>query len=134
MTVKNRSQQGFTVLELIVVIVFLVAAGTIIYVQKRDLETAQRDSAAKTAINAMFFNLEDIYYPANQSYPEKLTPEALRGLDPAILKDSNSKQIGDKESDYYYEPKDCKDGKCKSYSLRADLVNENDFVKESRNK
>lgn len=127
-------QHGFTVLELIIAIVFLVAIGTIFFVQKRDLEVMQRDSARKLAINAIYYNLEDIYYPSNKSYPAVLTAEGLKGLDPALLKDPDGVTIGEQNSNYRYEPKDCADGKCKSYELRADLEKEADFVKESRNK
>ena len=126
-------QRGFTVLELIIAAVFLVAAGTIFFVQKRDLEVAARDSASKTAINAIYYNLEEVYYPANKAYPEHLTADQLKGLDPTQLKDADGKTIGADGSTYRYEPKDCKDSRCKSYTLRADLENEADFVKESRN-
>ncbi len=127
-------QRGFTVLELIIAIVVLLAAGGIFWVQKRNLETANTDAQAKTAINAIYYNLEDIYYPTNQSYPEHLTADQLKGMDPAQLKDIKGKAVGEQDSTYRYEPKDCKDGKCKSYTLTADLQNEADFVKTSRNK
>lgn len=127
-------QRGFTVLELIVLIVFLVAAGTIFYIQKRDLELASRDTVRKTAINQMYYNLEDIYYPINSGYPEHLTADALKGLDPAALKDPNTKAVGEQGSDYNYTPKDCNEGKCKSYTLSANLENEADYTKNSRNK
>ena len=127
-------QRGFTVLELIVAIVFLLAAATIFFVQNRDLQTVARDSARKTAINELYYNLEDVYFAANQGYPEKLTAEGLKGINPEQLKDPSSRTVGDYGSDYRYEPKDCVDGKCKSYTLTANLENEADFVKDSRNK
>lgn len=127
-------QRGFTVLELLVAIVFLIAAGTIFFVQKRDLEVASRDSARKTAINAMYYNLEDVFYPANNGYPEHLTADQLKGLDPAILKDPNGKTIGDYGSNYRYDTKDCANGLCKSYTLTATLEHEGNYVKDSRNK
>ena len=127
-------QRGFTVLELIIAIVVLLAAGGIFFVQKRNLEIAKTDAQSKTAINAIYYSLEDVYYPANQMYPEHLTADQLKGMDPADLKDPKGKTIGDQGSAYRYEPKDCKDGKCKSYTLTADLQNEADFVKQSRNK
>lgn len=129
-----QKQRGFTVLELIVAIVFLLAAATIFYVQKRDLEVAARDSSRKTAINEMYYNLEDVYYPANQGYPQKLTADQLKGIDPSVLKDPSGKMVGDYGSNYRYEPKDCKDNKCKSYTLTADLEHEADYQKTSRNK
>ncbi|SRR6266550_707652 len=129
----TNKQHGFTVLELIIAVVFLLAAGTIFYVQKRDLEVANRDSTRKTTINAIYYNLEDIFYPANKAYPEKLTADQLKGLDPTLLKDPNQVTVGDQNSDYTYEPKDCNGSRCKSYTLRANLEHEADYVKNSRN-
>lgn len=127
-------QRGFTVLELIIVIVFLLVAATIFYVQKRDLEVAARDSDRKTAINGIYYNLEDVYYTANKGYPEKLSADQLKGIDPAALKDPSGKMVGEYGSNYRYEPKDCQGGICKSYKLTADLEHEADYAKESRNK
>jgi hypothetical protein len=129
---SDTSSKGFTVLELIIAIVFLVIAGTIFFMQKRDLEIAARDSARKTSINAIYYNLEDVYYPANKSYPEALATDKLKGLDPNMLKDPNGKAVGEEGSNFRYEPKDCKDGKCKSYTITADLENEADFTKNNR--
>jgi len=125
-------QRGFTVLELIVAIVFLVVAGTFFYIQKRDLEIANRDTVRKTAINSIYYNLEDLYLPANGAYPEFLTADQLKGLDPNTLKDPNGKVVGEEGSNFSYTPKDCTAGKCKSYTLTADLENEADYTKNSR--
>jgi len=127
-----KHTRGFTVLELIIAIVFLVIAGTIFFIQKRDLEVAGRDTLRKTAINAIYYNLEDIYYPAQQSYPEHLTADQLKGLDPNSLKDPSGKAVETEGSDFSYTPKDCQDNKCKSYTLTANLENEADYVKTSR--
>jgi Tfp pilus assembly protein PilE len=129
-----QKQRGFTVLELIIAVVFLLAAATIFYVQKRDLEIAHRDSARKTAMNEIYYNLEDVYFATNQGYPERLAADQLKGVNPESLKDPSGKIVGEYGSNYRYEPKDCTDGKCKSYTLTADLENEADFVKDSRNK
>ncbi len=129
-----KNQRGFTVLELLVAVVVLAIIGTIFFVQKRDLEVANRDSGRKTAISAIYYNLEDIYFATHSAYPEHLTADALKGLDPSQLKDPNGTTVNEQNSDYSYLPKDCQAGKCKSYELRADLENEADFVKNSRNK
>lgn len=128
-----KRQSGFTVLELIVAVVFLVVTGTFFYMQKRDLEIANRDTMRKTAINSIYYTLEDIYYQANNAYPEHLTADQLRGVDPAMLKDPNGKAFDTEGSDYTYTPKDCVDAKCRSYILSANLENEADFIKSSRN-
>ncbi len=129
----TSDQRGFTVLELIIAIVFVLVAGTVFYIQKRDLEVQARDSDRKTAINAIYYNLEDVYHAANKAYPQKLTADQLPGLDPSMLKDPEGVAIGDQNSDYTYAAKDCTDGKCKSYTLTADLEHEADYTKNSRN-
>ena len=128
-----RKQNGFTVLELIIAIILLVVAGTVFYIQKRDLEVARRDSDRKTAMNAIYYNLEDIFYPTNQGYPEVLVADQLKGLDPVLLKDPVGLEVGAEGSNYRYEAKNCTDQKCKSYTLTADLEHEADYVKTSRN-
>ncbi len=128
-----KRQNGFTVLELIIVIVLVALAGTVFYIQKRDLEVAKRDSDRKTSINAIYYNLEDVYYPTNKAYPEALTADQLKGLDPAQLNDPGGIAVGLEGSNYRYEPKDCNNHLCKSYTLTADLEHEADYVKDSRN-
>ena len=128
-----KREQGFTVLELIISIIFLVVAGTIFFIQKRDLDVANRDSVRKTAINAMYYNLEDVYYAAHQSYPQALTADGLPGVDPSLLKDPNGIAVGTQGSDYSYTAKDCQSNACKSYTLTANLENEADYKKTSRN-
>src|SRR6266702_5840376 len=129
----TSKQRGFTILELIIAIVFVLVAGTVFYIQKRDLEVQARDSSRKTAINAMYYNLEDVYYTANKAYPQKLTADQLPGLDPSLLKDPGGVMIGDQNSDYIYTPKDCTDSKCKSYTLAANLEHEAGYTKTRRN-
>lgn len=133
MSSTPSQQRGFTILELIIAIAFLLVAGTVFYVQKRDLEVHERDSMRKTAINAMYYDLEDVYFPIAKAYPEKLTADQLKGLDPSLLKDPEGVAIGEQNSDYSYETKDCNAGLCKSYVLRANLEHEADYVKASRN-
>lgn len=128
-----KREQGFTVIEIIVATAFLLFAGTLFYMQKQDLRTAERDNNRKVAINAMYYNLEEVYYLKNQSYPKTITAANLTAMDPELLKDSNGKRVGEQSSNYRYEPSSCDGDACKSYTLRADLEKESDFVKESRN-
>lgn len=144
---------GFTVIELIVVIVILAAASFLFLYQKNNLQTASQDERRKTAINSIYYNLEEVYYPKNGSYPATLTSSNLTAMDPALLTDTNGVKIDDKIDDssldeetkkqltskdyslseYIYEPVNCDmDGKCKGYTLRVDLANEADYIKKSR--
>jgi type II secretory pathway pseudopilin PulG len=131
----KRTQQGFTVIELIVAIVFLAAATTLLFIQKSNLEATQRDSSRKTAVNAMYYNLEEVFFTKNGYYPSKVDSKTLRAMDPALFTDPNGfKMNDDPESAYRYDGTNCTNDKCKSYTLRADLEKEDDYVKTNRNK
>ena len=128
-----KHTHGFTVIEVIVVTLFLSVATIILFIQKENLAATHRDDQRKTAINAMYYSLEEVYFAANKSYPSELTEKTLPAVDPALLADPNTVKIGDKASNYRYEGVNCTNSICKSYTLRADLEKEADFVKTSRN-
>lgn len=128
---KKSFKRGFTVLELIVAIVFLLFIGGVFVHQKNKLAQQDRDSKRKIAINALYFNLKDVYYPKNKFYPENLTTESLPGVDPAIYTDPNGNAWGSPDSNYSYETTDCTDNKCQNFKLSAKLENEADFVKKN---
>jgi general secretion pathway protein G len=124
--------RGFTVIELLVVIVLFVALGTVFAVQTRDAAAAQRDEQRKRDINALYYYLEEIAYARTVSYPQKLDNTTIIGLDPSSFTDPDSKLINEPGGTYHYEPQDCEQAACKSYTLRADLEREADFIKQSR--
>lgn len=132
---KRYNQQGFTVIELIAVIVLIGAAAILFFVQKNNVNVAAQDDKRKIAINAIYYNLEEVYFQKNQFYPAKLDAKDLPAMDPELFKDTNGTDINDTDfaSEYRYEPLNCTtDGKCRGYTLRVDLQNEDDFVKKSR--
>lgn len=126
-------QRGFTVIELLALIVILAIIGTVFWTQKTAIETSARDDQRKTAINAMYYSLEEVYYPTHKNYPKTLSSSTLPSVDPAQFKDPAGKELGTSMSDYRYEGKECSGDTCKSYSLRTTLENEADYVKNSRN-
>lgn len=128
-----RDSRGFTAIELAAAIVVLLAATGLALWQRNDLNAATRDSDRKASINAMYYSLEDVYYPSNgNAYPERLSSDSLKGIDPDMLTDPNGKKIGDAASSFRYEPRNCENGRCRGYTLRADLEKEADFIKDSR--
>lgn len=126
-------QRGFTVLELLAVIALLVIIGAVFWSQKTNIETAARDDKRKVAINAMYYSLEEVYYPANKSYPKTLSSSTLSSVDENLFKDPNGVSIEKSNSDYSYQGKNCNGDTCKSYTLHAHLEHEADYEKESRN-
>ena len=130
----NTLKRGFTIIELLFIIVVLLAAGILFFVQKNNLEVAARDETRKTAINAMYYSLEEVFYKTNGYYPRTIDEKVLSSVDPALFTDPEAIKIGDGDSDYRYEPLNCADDKCKGYSLRTFLENEDDYVKTNKNK
>jgi prepilin-type N-terminal cleavage/methylation domain-containing protein len=126
-------QHGFTVIELVVVIALFSSATAIGFIQFSNLQSVYRDDQRRTSINAMYYNLEDIFYAKNSFYPNVIDETNLKGVDKDLFTDPNGVKIGNGASDYRYEPTDCVDEKCKSYELRALMEKEDDFIKKSKN-
>lgn len=138
-------QRGFTVIEILVVISFLVFAGGLFFVQKNNLQIAHRDSQRKTAINAMYYGLEESFFKQNNYYPETIDEKNLTTVEKSLFTDPRGVKLGQTtmensgekvsvQSDYRYEPTSCKDGKCQSYKLRGQLEGEAEYIKENRQK
>lgn len=125
-------QRGFTVIELLIAVVLLATIGTVFFIQKSQYESMDRDEKRRTAINAMYYNLEDVFYLKNQYYPKSIDDKNLTAMDSALLKDPSGIQVGSSGSDYHYDPINCEGDKCKGYTLRASLENEEDFIKKNR--
>ncbi len=129
-----KSTRGFTVVELLIVVTVLTVGSVLFFMQKSQIETVARDEQRKTAINAMYYSLEEVYHKANKSYPRTVSTDTLPSVDPALFKDTAGVTIGDSDAEYHYDPTNCDGDVCKSYTLRAPLENEADYTKTSRNK
>ncbi len=103
------------------------------FVQKSNLDAFDRDEDRKTAINAMYYALEESFYAEHGYYPEEISEENIKVIDPALWTDPLGFNLGDPLSSYSYEPANCKDGKCKEYVLKAELEKEDAYVKYNRN-
>ena len=126
-------QRGFTVIELLVVLVLLIVGGWLFFSEKDSVSAVQRDAARKVAINAMYYDLEEVYYPQNNYYPQSISSKILRAMDPALFTDPYGVQLGESGSDYSYDAIGCTtDGHCSGYTLRSNLERESDYVKTNR--
>lgn len=129
----NRSK-GFTVVELVIVILLIAIAGTLFFVEKAQIQQSRRDSERKVAINAMYYALEEVYYPQNKFYPSNIDSKVLRSVDPDLFNDPFGTKIGTEGAEYRYDPTGCSlDGKCTGYTLTVSLEREADFTKTNRN-
>ena len=127
-------RRGFTVIELLVVIVILIVAGWLFFSEKARIDAVDRDNDRKTAINAMYYTVEEVFYPANGYYPSSIDSKNLRAMDPALFTDPFGNALGASGSDYRYDATGCTtDGKCTGYTLRAIMEREADYIKTNRN-
>ncbi len=131
---KNTNlKTGFTIFEIIIVAAFTTLLLAIFFVQKANIDAMGRDEDRKTAINAMYYALEEDFYAKNGYYPEYISEENIKVIDPALWTDPNGHNLGTPESSYSYEPANCKNGKCKEYLLKANLEKEDTYIKYNRN-
>jgi type II secretory pathway pseudopilin PulG len=129
-----KRSNGFTVIEIIVAILFLATVTAILLVQKGNLNATTRDNERKVAINAMYYDLEEVFYAKNGYYPSSIDSKTLTAMDPSLFTDPSGVAMGQPSADYRYDGTDCTNTQCKSYTLRANLEKEADYVKTSRNK
>lgn len=127
---KHLNSQGFTIIELMVVIVAIAAVSVLALTNIRGIRAQNRDEAKKTDINAIFFQLES-YHQVNNYYPENINAETLKGIDPESLTDASGKKVSEPGSAYTYSPTGCVESKCKGYELRASLEREAPYIKLS---
>ncbi len=128
-----KTRKAFTVLELILAIVFVGIFVVLFFLQKQSVEAMNRDEKRKVSINAMYYALEEGYYTEHKYYPENIeNAETLPWIDPNLFTDPLGINIWDDGGNFSYEATNCTDGKCKSYTLRATLEKEADYIKTSR--
>ncbi|MBR6964732.1 type II secretion system protein [Candidatus Saccharibacteria bacterium] len=128
-----KRKSGFTILEIIIVGVFATLLLILFFVQKANIDAMQRDEQRKEAINAMYYALEEGFYAQNGYYPDAISEENIKVIDPALWTDPFGINLGTEGSTYFYEPADCVEGKCKEYVLRAELEKEDMYIKRNRN-
>ena len=128
-----KVKKGFTVIEVLIVGLFAGLLVLFFFLQKQNVDAMTRDEQRKTAINAMYYALEEGFYKQNGFYPETISEENIKVIDPALWTDPNGYNLGNPEGSYFYEPANCTDGKCTEYTLRATLEKEDTYTKNNRN-
>ena len=128
-----KRKSGFTILEIVIVAVFATLLLILFFVQKSNVDAMHRDEQRKEAINAIYYALEESYYPAHGYYPDEISEKNIKVIDPALWTDPLGYNLGEEGSSYFYEPANCTEGKCKEYILRAELEKEDIYIKRNRN-
>lgn len=129
----TKYPRGFTVIEILFVSLIAITASVLFFIQKSNLEIVASDNTKKTAINAMYYSLEESFYPTNKYYPQTISSDILKTVDSALFTDPSGVKINTAGSAYTYVPTNCQDSKCKSYTLKATLQNEADYTKTNKN-
>lgn len=125
-------RRGFTIIELAVVLAFSTLVVVLFFIQKINTDAMHRDEQRKEAINAMYYALEEGFYAENGYYPEEISEENLKVMDPQLFTDPYGLNLGVEGSSLVYEPANCENAKCKEYTLRATLEKEDEYIKKNR--
>lgn len=141
MSIKSK-QQGFTIVELLIVIVVIGILAALVITTFTGIQKKARDTERQTDIKAVHSQLE-AYYAQNGSYPAlaEVNTTTLKGLDADALTAPNSTTAIDSSaattSKYSYSPSPAgcttAAGDCTSYTLSAALEGGGTYDKNSLN-
>ncbi len=126
-------KKGFTIIEVTIVGAFAALLVIIFFLQKANVDAMNRDDDRKTAINAMYYALEEYYYPKYGYYPSEINEDVLPVIDPQLFTDPFGANVGTETSTYSYEPANCNTAnECQDFILRANLEKEDTYIKRGR--
>lgn len=156
--VSLKKQRGFTLVELLIVIIIIGILATLVIVTFTGVQAKARDSKRQTDIDAVDTHVEAFFaqygfYPtlADMQSSTFLT-DFMKGLDPAALNDPKGGALAATVGSDHYgytasnttTPTDCsnttattitsgvpQDNGCTSFSMTADLEAGGTFVKQS---
>lgn len=148
-SIKKTAAKGFTIVELLIVIVVIGILAALVIVTYNGIQQKARDTERKTDINALHGQLE-AYQAQNGKYPtlanvndSAFRATDMKGLDAAALQDpkgtAQTLVAAPVANEYAYAvlPAGCDDlvggTDCTSYTLTATLEGGGTYVKQSLN-
>lgn len=149
MTSLKRKERGFTIIELLIVIIVIGILATLVITTFSGIQRNARNRAREADVNALHSQLE-YYYGQNGKYPAFADMNTaawrstnLKGLDDGALSDPQDSSSGllvasPQAGAYSYEvtPANCDNGvngDCTTYILTATYEGGGSFVKNSLN-
>ena len=144
----KKNSRGFTIVELLIVIVVIGILAALVVTTYNGIQQKARDTERKTDINALHGQIE-AYQAQNGKYPtlanlndSTFRSANMKGLDPAALQDPKGTAqtlVGAPQDDAYSyvpTPTGCDNGTngdCTGYTLTATLEAGGTYVKQSLN-
>ena len=147
---RPSSNKGFTIIELIFVIILVAVLIGVVAFAYRGVEGRNRNQDRTVAVNAIQKQLE-AYFQNNDHYPSRRDMNdanwlktSLKSLDTSMLQDPSGQtvQLADKPTvdQYAYQPSadngsSCEnnDQLCSAYSLTATLDGGSQYIKQNSN-
>ncbi len=131
---EGQNKNGFTLIEVMIVGAFAALLVVLFFIQKANVGAMDRDDDRKTAINAMYYALEEYYAPTHDGYyPSEISEKNLPVIDPQLFTDPFGINLGTDGSSYSYEPANCDaNNNCKEFILRAQLEKEDVYIKKGK--
>jgi prepilin-type N-terminal cleavage/methylation domain-containing protein len=145
----KRKESGFTIVELLIVIVVIGILAALVITTFSGIQQKARNSERQTDINAVHSQVE-AYYAQNGKYPGltdlqtgSFISAQLKGLDQAALKDPKGTSLNiaaaadNDQYGYTTTPSTCGtgtgDAECTGYTLTANLEPSGTYTKSSLN-
>ncbi len=121
-------KSGFTLLETSIIVVVALLLFILFFTQYQNFEAMQRDETRKTAINTIYYALENNFKEKGY-YPESISITNLPVVAEKFWTDPDGNDFNTPESSYTYQPANCHQAHCTEFTLSTRLEKEADYIK-----
>ena len=88
----RKSQSGFTIIELLIVIAIIAILAGVVLVNFQGAQAKARDTQRVSNMSALQAKLEE-YYGTNNGYPNTFTASTFAGMDPGTILDPKGRSM-----------------------------------------